>query len=262
MKSVFKMSFLAIAVTMVVGCQNEEAKKVDVQQVQQVQETIVLTTDDDKAAYAIGSSLAQYLKANLLQQEEMGLILNSDVVLLGVKDAFADQSKLTDEQAQNALKALDERVAELMEKQAKESSAEAVTSGNELRAKFAKEAGVKTTDSGLMYKVETLGKGKMPNAEDTVVVHYKGTLPDGTQFDSSYDRNQPATFPLNRVIPGWTEGVQLMPVGSKFKFVIPAELAYGDQDSPTIPANSTLTFDVELLEIKSDEKAPKETKSK
>lgn len=247
MKSVFKMSFLAIAVTMIVACQKEEPKKVDVQQ---IQETVVLSTDDDKAAYAIGSSLAQYLKANLLQQEEMGLILNEEMVLQGVKDAFAEKSILTDEQAQAALKSLDERVAKMMEKQAKESSAAAVTAGADLRAAFAKEAGVKTTDSGLMYKVETLGKGKQPKAEDTVVVHYKGTLPDGTQFDSSYDRNQPATFPLNRVIPGWTEGVQLMPVGSKFKFVIPAELAYGDQDSPTIPANSTLTFDVELLEIK------------
>ncbi len=248
MKSVFKVSILAAAVTMLVACQKEEPKKPAVQEV--IQETVVLNSDDEKAAYAIGSSLAQYLKANLAQQEEMGLILDSKMVLLGVQDAFSDKAKLTEEQAQAALKALDERVASIMEKRSKETSAAAVLAGKELRDKFVKEKDVKTTDSGLMYKVETMGKGNKPLAQDTVVVHYKGTLPDGTQFDSSYDRNQPATFPLDRVIPGWTEGLQLMPVGSKFKFVIPAELAYGDQDSPAIPANSTLTFDVELLEIK------------
>lgn len=246
MKSVFRMSFLVAAVAMVLGCQKEEAKKVDVPV---VEETVILNTDDDKAAYAIGSSLAQYLKANLEQQEAMGLILEPTLVLQGVQDAFSGTPQLTEEEAQAALQLLDQRVAEIMEKRVEKNSVEAVKAGEEFRADFAKKEGVKTTKSGLMYQVQTMGKGAKPTSKDTVTVHYKGTLVDGTQFDSSYDRNQPATFPLDRVIPGWTEGVQLMPVGSKFTFVIPSELAYGDQDTPAIPANSTLVFDVELLDI-------------
>ena len=219
---------------------------------------VALNTEDEKAAYSIGASLAQYLKGNLDQQSQMGLTLNNELVLQGVQDVFAGKNQLTDEQMQSALQALDKRVNEIMQKQATEKSAASVKAGEELRAKFAKEEGVKTTESGLMYKVEKEGTGVKPAATDTVKVHYKGTLPDGTKFDSSYDRNEPATFPLNRVIPGWTEGVQLMPVGSKFKFVIPPELAYGDQDMPTIPANSTLTFEVELLEVegKGEQAAP------
>ncbi|MEZ8141343.1 FKBP-type peptidyl-prolyl cis-trans isomerase FkpA [Enterovibrio norvegicus FF-33] len=250
MKSVFKMSLLAATVALAVGCQ-EDAKEETVKVEAPVAvETVTFATEDDKAAYAIGASLAQYLKANLEQQQEIGLALSSDLVLQGVQDAFADQSKLSEEEAQVALQALDQRVAEMAQKQSQEKAAVAVKAGDEYRTQFAKTDGVTTTDSGLMYMVEKMGDGEKPAAEDTVVVHYKGTLTDGTQFDSSYDRNQPATFPLNRVIPGWTEGVQLMPVGSKFKFVIPSELAYGSQDTPAIPANSTLVFDVELLEIK------------
>ncbi|MEZ9526500.1 FKBP-type peptidyl-prolyl cis-trans isomerase [Enterovibrio norvegicus] len=254
MKSVFKMSLLAATVALAVGCQQEEVKETKTAAVEApaAVETVTFATEDDKAAYAIGASLAQYLKANLDQQEEIGLSLSSDLVLQGVQDAFADKSKLSDEEAQAALQSLDQRVAEMAQKQSEEKAAAAVKAGEDFRATFSKTEGVTTTDSGLMYQVETLGEGAKPAAEDTVVVHYKGTLTDGTQFDSSYDRNQPATFPLNRVIPGWTEGVQLMPVGSKFKFVIPPELAYGAQDTPAIPANSTLVFDVELIEIKGD----------
>jgi FKBP-type peptidyl-prolyl cis-trans isomerase len=115
----------------------------------------------------------------------------------------------------------------------------------------AAKSGPKITASGLKYTVLTKGTGKVsPKATDTVTVHYHGTLLNGTVFDSSVDRGQPASFPLNRVIPGWTEGVQLMVVGDKFKFEIPADLAYGaNSPSPVIPPNSTLVFEVELLEI-------------
>ena len=112
--------------------------------------------------------------------------------------------------------------------------------------------GVKTTASGLQYKVLRDGKGKSPKATDTVEVHYKGTLLDGTEFDSSYKRGQTIEFPLNRVIPGWTEGVQLMKEGAKYQFTIPSALAYGERGTPggPIPPNSTLIFEVELVSVK------------
>lgn len=116
-------------------------------------------------------------------------------------------------------------------------------------AAAASDAEYTTTASGLQYRVITQGNGARPTAADTVTVHYRGTLADGTQFDSSYDRGQPATFPLNGVIAGWTEGLQLMPVGSTFEFIIPAELAYGAAGRPGIPPNAVLTFVVELLGI-------------
>ena len=107
-----------------------------------------------------------------------------------------------------------------------------------------------TTDSGLQYEIIKMGDGDKPEAADKVSVHYKGTLENGTVFDSSYDRGETITFGLNQVIKGWTEGLQLMPVGSKFKFIIPSELGYGSRDLGSIPPNSTLIFEVELLEIK------------
>ena len=124
---------------------------------------------------------------------------------------------------------------------------------NLIREENAKKEGVTVTESGLQYEVLSEGDGEKPVATDVVKVHYKGTLLDGTEFDSSYARNEPTTFPLNRVIAGWTEGLQLMSVGSKYKFTIPSELAYGDRDLGKIPANSTLVFEVELLEIQNEE---------
>jgi len=278
MKPVWKMSILAATIFLAVGCQKEDksdAKPAEPAKVEQVATSaaadtakVDFKTEDQKAAYAIGSSLGQYLVANLEQQKEMGLVLDKADVLAGVQDAFAGTSKLTPEQAQQALQELDQRAAKLAEQKLKAEAEQNLKAGDEFRAKFAKEAGVVTTKSGLMYKVEKEGTGPKPTATDTVEVHYKGTLIDGTVFDSSYQRKQTVSFPLNQVIPGWTEGVQLMPVGSKFEFVIPPQLAYGAQSNPSIPANSTLIFQVELVGIKApaekavDKAASAETKTK
>ncbi|WP_297475350.1 FKBP-type peptidyl-prolyl cis-trans isomerase [uncultured Photobacterium sp.] len=265
MKPILKMSVLAATIFLVVGCQDDNKadtnKPAEPAKVEQTASAAVATTDaefkteDQKAAYAIGASLAQYLAANLDQQKELGISLNREDVLAGVEDVFADKSRMTQEQSQQVLQSLDQRVAKIVEQKAKAEAEKNIKAGEEFSAKFAKEAGVVTTKSGLMYKVEKEGTGAKPAATDTVEVQYKGMLTNGTVFDSSYQRNQPATFPLNQVITGWTEGVQLMPVGSKFKFVIPPQLAYGAQANPSIPANSTLVFEVELLSIKDAKQA-------
>ena len=138
-----------------------------------------------------------------------------------------------------------------VEKDATENEAK----GKAFRDKFAKEKGVKTSSTGLLYKVEKEGTGAAPKESDTVVVNYKGTLIDGQEFDNSYKRGEPLSFRLDGVIPGWTEGLKNIKKGGKIKLVIPPELAYGKNGVPGIPANSTLVFDVELLDINPAAKA-------
>ncbi|WP_070962844.1 FKBP-type peptidyl-prolyl cis-trans isomerase [Vibrio sonorensis] len=253
MKSIFKVSLLAATVMLAVGCQKEEEPKVEQQPEQQVQaeaaKAVHFNSEDDKAAYAIGVSFANYLSSSLDKPKEIGIELNKELVLKGIEDVFKETAALTEEETRAALEGLDKRVAETMQKQATEKAQASLKAGEEFRSQFEALEGVTKTESGLLYQVLVPAEGETPKESDTVQVHYKGTLIDGTKFDSSYDRDEPATFPLDRVIAGWTEGVQLMPVGSKFKFVIPPDLAYGDRDTATIPANSTLVFEVELLKI-------------
>lgn len=195
-------------------------------------------------SYAVGRNIAMNLK-------QQGLEFDTEQLLKGMRDALTGQaSLLTDAELEQTLGGLQqelqakqkERTAALGAKNAKESEAY-------LAANAAKE-GVVTLPSGLQYKVLTAGTGKKPTATDTVVVHYRGTLLDGTEFDSSYKRNQPAKFKVNQVIPGWTEALQLMPVGSKWQLVIPAKLAYGERGAgAAIPPNATLIFEVDLQGI-------------
>ncbi len=197
-----------------------------------------LKTDEQKASYALGQNIGK----SLVDQK---VTVDADVFAMSLKDAAKGESKMTKEEIQKAMMTLQEmaqkKTAEEGEKNKKE--------GSEFLEKNKAAAGVKVTASGLQYKVETEGTGKQPKKEDMVKVHYKGTLINGQQFDSSYDRNQPAEFPVSGVIPGWTEALQLMKVGSKYKLFIPAELAYKDFPKPGIPPNSVLLFDVELLEV-------------
>lgn len=192
----------------------------------------------DKLSYAWGMVLGQQLRA-------MG-VSNLDKAEFdeGVHAAFdGKETKISPEEAN---KLIQEYLQELTEKKA----AEIKSVGEKFLAENKKKENVKETASGLQYIVDKEGTGAQPTATDEVTVHYTGKLLDGTVFDSSVNRGEPATFPLNRVIPGWTEGVQLMKEGAKYTFFIPSDLAYGPQGVPNaIPPHSTLIFDVELIKV-------------
>jgi FKBP-type peptidyl-prolyl cis-trans isomerase FklB len=204
-----------------------------------------LKSTKQQASYGLGLSIGRNLKAQSID-------VDLELLSRGLRDGVAgSEPLLTDEQIQNALRAFQQ---ELMEKQAAITKAEAERNKKEGEAFLAankKKEGVKTLPSGLQYKVIKEGTGPVPKAEDTVSTHYRGTLIDGTEFDSSYKRGEPATFGVSEVIKGWTEALQLMKVGSKWQLFIPAELAYGENPRPgsPIPPNATLLFDIELLGI-------------
>ncbi|MCG9713935.1 FKBP-type peptidyl-prolyl cis-trans isomerase [Shewanella insulae] len=241
MKSIYKMSLVALAVVGLTAC-NQEQKTTKPAEVK-------LETQAQKQAYSVGASIGKYMSGHIKEQEELGLPVDRSLIIQGFSNGLNDELKLTEEEMQTVLQGLDEQLNEKRQAQATALAEKAkAESAAFLEANKAKE-GVVTTESGLQYEVITEGTGDKPSAEDTVEVHYVGTLTDGTEFDSSVARGQSAKFPLNRVIPGWTEGVQLMSVGSKYRFVIPSELAYGSRDTGSIPANSTLIFEVELLSI-------------
>lgn len=192
----------------------------------------------DKLSYAWGMALGQQLRA-------MGVSnLDKEEFDEGVHAAFdGKETKISPEEAN---KLIQEYLQELTEKKA----AEIKSVGEKFLAENKKKENVKETASGLQYIVDKEGTGAQPTATDEVTVHYTGKLLDGTVFDSSVNRGEPATFPLNRVIPGWTEGVQLMKEGAKYTFFIPSDLAYGPQGVPNaIPPHSTLIFDVELIKV-------------
>lgn len=224
-------SIIAIALVGVVGLVGCEKKA-------------KLDSDQEKASYAIGQQIGRSLKMQ-----------NADVVMLsltaGMNDALEDkEAKLKPEEMQAALQKMQEGAM----KKAMEEAEKNQKVGDEWLAKNKEKAGVKTTESGLQYEVVKEGSGASPKDADTVRVHYTGTLTDGKKFDSSRDRNEPAEFPVNGVIPGWTEALKMMKPGAQYKLAIPAKLAYGPQGRPGIPANSVLLFDVELMEVKAAKK--------
>jgi len=186
-----------------------------------------------KASYGIGRNIGTQLKNDELD-------VDVDLLAKGIAEALADfENPLTEEDFREAITEFQKSMQD-----------KAVAKNDEFLKKNGKEKGVKTTESGLQYTVIKEGKGKKPTAKDTVEAHYKGTLLNGKVFDSSYDRGEPAQFPLSGVIKGWTEGVPLMTVGSKYKFWIPSDLAYGPRGRPpVIPPNSLLVFEIELLDV-------------
>jgi FKBP-type peptidyl-prolyl cis-trans isomerase FklB len=199
---------------------------------------IELTSQVDSASYAIGMQIGD----NFAKQG-LDTIMNVDLILQGIKDQIAKTAVID-------IATTDAIVQGFFAEMQKAQAGGKLKEGEDFLKENGKRAGVTTTASGLQYEVVTMGTGKKPTAANTVKVHYKGTLLDGTVFDSSYDRGEPISFPLNGVIKGWTEGLQLMPVGSKFKFYIPYDLAYGERGAgQVIGPFETLIFEVELLAI-------------
>ena len=202
---------------------------------------VKLDTDKQRFSYAIGVQIGGSLQRD-------GLDIDAAVIGLAIADVMSQSPlRLTPEQMQAAFTAFQNQKAKKMQAVSDEN----LKKGQSFMAKFSKEKGVTVLENGLHYKVLTRGSGEKPAAEDTVVVHYRGTLVNGEEFDSSYKRGEPATFAVNAVIEGWQEILPMMPAGSKWKVAIPAELAYGSQGTGgQIGPSETLVFDIELLEIK------------
>ena len=200
-----------------------------------------LDTDKQRFSYAIGVQIGGSLQRD-------GLDIDAAVIGMAIADVMSQSPlRLSPEQMQAAFTAFQDKKTKEMQAISEVN----LKKGQSYMAKFSKEKGVKVLDNGLHYKVLTKGKGKKPAEEDTVVVHYRGTLVNGEEFDSSYKRGEPATFAVNAVIEGWQEILPMMPAGSKWKVAIPAALAYGPQGTGgQIGPNETLVFDIELLEIK------------
>jgi len=225
-RNVLSVALVAVAAFAVTGC--DKKPKLD--------------NDKQKASYAIGQQIGKNLKSQNIEVDAKTLSY-SVIEAYTAKDT--DKPMITPEEQQKALMSLQEGIAKKAEAEGEKNKAE----GMAFLEKNKSNPGVKTTASGLQYIIETEGTGKSPKPEETVKVHYKGTLTNGSVFDSSIDRGQPAEFPLNQVIRGWTEGIQLLKVGSKAKLFIPPDLAYGNQPRPGIPENSVLIFEVELLGV-------------
>ena len=204
---------------------------------------VALDSDEAKASYSLGYDVASGMR------DRLSTDIDSPAFVAGVEDALNEaERQVSSEEAQRTLAVMAERERA----NAEEQMAEANEAAEAYLAENATKEGVTALESGLQYEVLTAApeNAPKPSATDTIVAHYHGTLIDGTVFDSSVDRGEPATFPLNRVIPGWTEGLQLMGVGAKWRLFIPPQLGYGPRAAGQIPPNSALIFDVELLEIK------------
>ena len=205
---------------------------------------LVLTTEKDKQSYAIGLNVGKSLHRD-------GVEIEPKVLLQGLQDALAGgKVLLTDDEIKTVMTDLQNQVRQQQEAKRLAAAETNKTTGAAFLTANASKPGVVALPSGLQYKILTAGTGPKPTATDQVVCNYRGTLLDNTEFDSSYKRGQPATFPVSGVIKGWTEALQLMPVGSKWQLFIPADLAYGERGQGPIEPNSVLVFEVELLSIK------------
>lgn len=222
-----KVAILLGAVFLVTGCTKKSGN-------------LTLLTSKSKVSYAIGQQIGREIKGQNFD-------IDPDVLAMSIGDVLeGKESRLSVDEMRKVMQEAGEKARAERQKQAGANKEK----GAKFLAENKKKKGIKTTKSGLQYEILEEGKGPKPKATDVVKVHYKGVLTNGEEFDSSYKRKEPAEFPLNGVIRGWTEGLQLMKKGGKAKFYIPSDLAYGPMGRPGIPPNSVLIFDIELLDIK------------
>lgn len=239
----FIVAAIATVALATVGCEKNDSGEAAI--------NTELETLEQQVSYVFGYNIGQQFKTQQIE-------LDPQVVAQAISDVNTDaEPKLSEEQMQTAMQSFQQQYEEKMAtlQQEREAEREASAAANEQKgrdflAENAQKEGVEVLPSGLQLKQIEEGEGEQPAAADTVTVHYRGTLIDGTVFDSSYERGEPVSFPLQNVIPGWTEGLQHMKVGSKYELYIPPELAYGPGGSgPVIGPNETLIFEVELLEV-------------
>lgn len=229
---------LMASTVLIAGCNGDTSEEVV------VKKDVTLETLEQKVIYTVASGMATNFK-------QRDIPIDTEVFMLALADIRDGvEPRLTQEQMQETMQSFQEQQMVLQQVKQKELADTQRAEGEAFLVENATKEGVMTTESGLQYKVLEAGEGGVkPVAADTVKVHYAGRLLDGTEFDSSYKRNQPTSFGLNQVISGWTEGLQLMETGSKYEFYIPSDLAYGPGGNSGIPPNSTLIFVVELLEV-------------
>lgn len=236
-----KKSLLLLSVTLVIANAYAQQTK-PVQKTNPAIKTVTpvnpLKNLEDSASYAIGVSVANYYKQMGVSQ------LNTTLISKAIKDVLGNNNALLDDNTCNNL--MNTYLNKLMAEKSKGN----IEAGEKFLAENKKRPEVKVTESGLQYEVITEGAGIKPTAIDTFVCHYRGTFLNGTQFDASYDRGQPLVLPVTSVIKGWTEGLQLMSVGSKYKLYIPYQLGYGPADYMSIPGGSLLIFEMELIDVK------------
>lgn len=253
MRPSFKVALISAAVILAVGCQKEDTVKVEkdplaVDQVQNLSSS-TFQSDEQRTAYAIGSSFGKFITDKIDQPKEMGILIDKDMVLKGIEDYFAGKQEIEVAEVQKIVSNFGTKLSKMAEEKAQNEVKLNGEAGSSYRSEYENQEGAHKTSTGLLYKVIKTGTGKSPNANDIVEVNYEGKQIDGTKFDSSYDRGKTSTFRLNQVIPGWTEGVQLMKEGGIYEFVIPPGLAYGKHGTDRIPAESTLVFKVELVRV-------------
>lgn len=236
-----KLILCAALVAAIAGCNQKANEKA-------ANQGPKLETDEQKVSYGIGLVEGKRFKQDFK--------VDVDAFAAGMTAAVTDAKPLmTEEEVKTTIQAFGQKLMAKKEEEQKALGEKNKTTSDAFLAENGKKEGVKSTASGLQYKVETEGKGAKPKAEDTVEVNYRGTLVDGTEFDSSYKRGQTVTFPVNGVIPGWSEALQLMTVGSKYQLFIPSDLAYGPGGTGgAIGPNQALIFEVELVDIKKPEK--------
>ncbi|WP_343154194.1 FKBP-type peptidyl-prolyl cis-trans isomerase [Buchnera aphidicola (Aphis aurantii)] len=212
----------------------------------------IFKNENEKTGYALGVSLGNYVNQSFSHQQKLGIKLDKNSLLLGIQDAISNHLQLSNEEISNILETLEKKIKKATKIQIKKNEKENLIQGQLYMKKFSEIKGAHKTQSGLMYIIENPGEGEKITENTEITVHYKGFLVNGVEFDSSYNRGKPVIFVLKDVILGWQEGLKYIRKGGKIKLVIPPALGYGNTGLNGIPGNSTLIFDIELIDVKNN----------